>query len=265
MNNDLAKIHYDHYVSEYGKLAADVRKICQTPSDCDYLVSDDDIMNFMYAFKALGQSLESAKSCSLFDWNDLNGFMNEYEFLKYKAWYFTFYDELKEKGGMDEVLDTLDNCSKIVRSNKIDKAYFFSVLEHLGLLENEDKEKDIELAKRELDITDNEQMRHKAPIMKEFINSRFPDLSANADVEEEYEAFEKEAFEARITAFSKKHDLDPEFVRSVLNEYFADRQSINKIVLRERLADKNLPPIKQTAAINSIVTFIGDMYNKFND
>ena len=263
MNNDLLKKQYDHCVSEYGKLTANVRKICSAPSDCEYLVTDDDIMNFMYAFKALGQSFETVKRYPLFNWNDLNGFMSENEFLEYKAWYFTFYDEMKEKGGMDETLNDLDSEPKIARSFKIDKAYFFSMLERCCLFENKDKEKNIELVKRELDITDNEQMRHKAPVMKEFINSRFSDLNPNANVEEEYEAFEKEAFEARITAFSKKHNLDPKFVRSVLNEYFEDKQNINKIVLRERLSDKNLPPIKQTATINSILTFIGDMYNKF--
>lgn len=263
MNNDLAKIHYDHYVSEYGRLAADVRKICQTPSDCDYLVSDEDIMNFMYAFKALGQSLESAKSYSLFDWNDLNEFMSEDEFLDYKAWYFTFYDELKEKGGMDEVLATLDSGYKIVRSNKIDKAYIISVIKRISLHGGEDREKNIELLKREIDHTDNKRMRHKAPIMKEFINILLPALAPDADIEKAYGEFENEVFNTCVAEFSKKHDLDPEFVRSMLNEFFADRQSINKIVLRERLADKNLPPIQQAATINSILTFMGDMYNKF--
>jgi len=66
-----------------------------------------------------------------------------------------------------------------------------------------------------------------------------------------------------VAEFSKKHDLELEFVRSVLNEYFADRQSITKITLYERLSDKNLPLIKQTATINGILTFIGDMYDKF--
>ncbi len=208
MNNDLAKIHYDHYVSEYGKLAANVRKICSAPSDCEYLVSDDDIMNFMYAFKALGQSLESAKSCSLFDWNDLDGFMNEYEFLEYKAWYFTFYDEMKEKGGMDETLNELSNDSKIVRSNKVDKAYIISMLKRVVLCNGEDREKGIEFIKREIDHTDNKQMRHKAPIMKEFISIRFSTLAPDADIEKAYGEFENEVFNTRVAEFSKKHDLE---------------------------------------------------------
>ncbi len=263
MNDDLKKIKYNHYVSEYSKFVTAVREICPTPSDCERLVNDDDIINFMCAFKALGQWLESAKMRSHFDWNDLNGFMGEYEFLEYKAWYFTFYDEMKEKGGMDETLKNLDIEPIIARSFKVDQAYLISMLEQIFDKNDEDNEKDIELVKRELDITDNEHMRHKAPVMKDFINSRFSNLNPDANVEEEYEKFEKETFEKSIAEFSKSHNLDPEFVRSILNEYFADKQSINQIVLHKRLADKNLPLIEQTVTINDFMAFIRDMYEKF--
>lgn len=221
MNDDLMKTQYEHYISEYGKLAAAVRKICPTPIDCDYLVSDDDIMDFMYALKDLGQPLATIKKFSFFSWNDISEFMSGDEFLGYKAWYFTFYDEMKEKGGMDQTLNALDIELKIIRSDKVDKAYIISMLKCVVLRSGKDREMDIELIKREIDLTDNTQMRHKASIMKDFIILRFPNLSPDADIEK---------------------------------EYFADRQSITKITLYERLADKKLPNIKQTSAINSVLT-----------
>lgn len=73
----------------------------------------------------------------------------------------------------------------------------------------------------------------------------------------------REALENSIAEFSKKHDLNAELVRSVVDEYFADKQSVTKIVLRERLAEKKLPLIKQTAVINEIMAFVRDMYDKF--
>lgn len=93
--------------------------------------------------------------------------------------------------------------------------------------------------------------------------SRFANLDPAADVDEEYKVFEKEALENSIAEFSKKHDLNAELVRSVVDEYFADKQSVTKIVLRERLAEKKLPLIKQTAVINEIMAFVRDMYDKF--
>ena len=264
MNDNMLNPKYKQCISEYGKLVADVRKICPAPSDCDYLISDDDIMEFMYALKALGQPLAAMQEFDCFNWNDLSEFMSEHEFLEYKAWYFTFYDEWKEKGGMDEALDALDKNTKIIRSNKIDKAFIISMLERVVRSnDDDDKKMKIELIKYEIDLTDNTQMRHKAPVMKEFISLRLPNLAPDADIEKEYDEFEKEAFEKRIMEFSEKNDLNDELLRAILKEYFASKQSITKITLYERFFNKELPPIKRTTTINRILTFIGDMYNKF--
>ena len=65
----------------------------------------------------------------------------------------------------------------------------------------------IELIKREIDHTDNNQIRNKALIIKEFINSRFPNLAPDADIEKEYEEFEKEAFDTRVSEFSENTTL----------------------------------------------------------
>lgn len=264
MNNDVSEIEYKHYISEYGKYAAVVRKICPTPEDCSNLLSDDEQIDFMRALKSLGRVLASIKNSGLFNLSDLNSIMSEDEYLEYKSWYFTFYDELKEKAGTEYIIQEFDSNNVIARSlEKVDTEYIISMLKHVGLLDEEAKEKNINEIKREIERTDNEQMRHKAPIMKDFINSRFANLDPAADVDEEYRVFEKEALENSIVEFSKRHDLDAELVRSVVDEYFADKQSVTKIVLRERLAEKKLPLIKQTAIINEIMAFVRDMYDKF--
>lgn len=171
-------------------------------------------MDFLLALAPLGRLLVSIKEYSFFDWKDLNEFMSEDEFLDYKAWYFTFYDELRGKDGTDVTFDALSIDSKIVHSNKADKAYIIGMLKHIGLLDNEEvKEKNINEVKREIKRTDNEQMRHKAPIMKDFINSRFANLGPAADFNEEYREFEKDALENSVVEFSKKHYIDTEFVR----------------------------------------------------
>lgn len=265
MNDDVSEIKYKHYIFEYGKYAAAVRKICSSPEDCSNLISDDEQIAFMRALKPLGRVLASIKESSLFNLSDINSIMSEDEYLKYKSWYFTFYDELKEKAGTEYIIQELDSNNVIARSlEKVDIEYIVAMLKHVGFLDNEEtKEKNINEINREIDRTDNEQMRHKAPIMKDFINSRFANLDPVANVDEEYREFEKEALENSIVKFSEKNDLDAEFVRSVVDEYFADKQSVTKIVLRERLAEKKLPLIKQTAVINDIMAFVRDMYDKF--
>ncbi len=264
MNNDVSEIEYKHYIFEYGKYAAAVSKICSAPEECSNLISDEEQVEFMRALKPLGRVLASIKESGLFNLSDINSIMSEDEYLEYKSWYFTFYDELKKKAGAEYIIQELDSDNVIARSlEKVDTEYIISMLKHVGLLDEDVKEKNIDEIKREIERTDNEQMRHKAPIMKDFINSRFSNLDPTADVGEEYREFEKEALENSIVKFSEKHDLDAEFIRSVVDEYFANKRSVTKIVLRERLADKKLPLIKQTAVINDIMAFVRDMYDKF--
>ncbi len=265
MNDNVLEIEYKHYIFEYGKYAAAVRKICSTPEECSNLISDDEQIDFMRALKPLGRVLASIKESGLFNLSDISSIMSEDEYLEYKSWYFTFYDELKEKAGTEYIIQELDSNNVIARSlEKVNTEYIIRMLKHVGLIDEEEvKEKNIDEIKREIERTDNEQMRHKAPIMKDFINSSFANLDPAADVDEEYREFEKEALENSIVKFSEKHDLDVELVRSVVDGYFADKQSITKIVLRERLAEKKLPLIKQTAVINDIMAFVRDMYDKF--
>lgn len=69
--------------------------------------------------------------------------------------------------------------------------------------------------------------------------------------------------ESDISEFAKTNGISPDTVLSILNEYFVDERSITKNKIRERLADMQLPLLKQTKLINAIMVFIKDMYDKF--
>ena len=124
-------------------------------------------------------------------------------------------------------------------------------------------QKSIDLILREIDRSDNEKLRYKSEIMKEFIRSRFFDLDPDEDIIKEYEQYEKEVMEKDVSEFAENNGLTTEMVLSVLNEYFVDERSVTKNKIRERLADLKLPLLKQTKLINAIMVFIKDMYNKF--
>ena len=66
-----------------------------------------------------------------------------------------------------------------------------------------------------------------------------------------------------VTEFAEANGITPDLVLSILNEYFVDERSITKNKIRERLADMQLPLLKQTKLINAILAFIKDMYDKF--
>ena len=263
--NDYLLESYDYYVSEYRKQAEAIRKICPTAADCGYLVNEDEQKEFIIIFRMLAKALATMKTFSKFDWADLELFMDEEEYTEYKSWYLTFYDEqkAKAKAGVKTILADIDFNIELVRTDKINVVYVLNLLKEINRRDKNEMQKSIDLILREIDRSDNEKMRYKSEIMKEFIRSRFFDLDPDEDIVKEYEQYEKEVMEKDVTEFAKANGIAPNIVLSILNEYFVDERSITKNKIRERLADMKLPLLKQTRLINAIMAFVKEMYNKF--
>ena len=263
--NDYLLESYDYYVSEYRKQAEAIRKICPTAADCGYLVNEDEKKEFIIIFRMLAKALATMKTFSKFDWADLELFMDEEEYTEYKSWYLTFYDSVGNDTakGKKTILADIDFSIELVRTDKINVVYVLNLLKEINRKDKNEMQKSIDLILREIDRSDNEKMRYKSEIMKEFIRSRFFDLDPDEDIVKEYEQYEKEVMEKDVTEFAKANGIAPDIVLSILNEYFVDERSITKNKIRERLADMKLPLLKQTRLINAIMAFIKEMYNKF--
>ena len=263
--NDYLLESYEYYVTEYRKQAEAIRKICPTAADCGNLIEEDKQKEFIIIFRMLAKALATMKTFSKFDWADLDLFMDEEEYTEYKSWYLTFYDEqkAKAKAGVKTILADIDFNIELVRTDKINVVYVLNLLKEINRKNKEEMQKSIDLILREIDRSDNEKMRYKSGIMKAFINSRFFDLDPEEDIVKDYEQYEKEVMENDITEFAEANGITPDLVLSILNEYFVDERSITKNKIRERLADMQLPLLKQTKLINAILAFIKDMYDKF--
>ena len=263
--NDYLLESYDYYVSEYRKQAEAIRKICPTAADCGNLINEDEQKEFIIIFRMLAKALATMKTFSKFDWADLELFMDEEEYTEYKSWYLTFYDSVGNDTakGKKTILADIDFNIELVRTDKINVIYVLNLLKEINRRDKNEMQKSIDLILREIDRSDNEKMRYKSEIMKEFIRSRFFDLDPDEDIVKEYEQYEKEVMEKDVTEFAKANGIAPDIVLSILNEYFVDERSITKNKIRERLAGMKLPLLKQTRLINAIMAFIKEMYNKF--
>ena len=263
--NDYLLESYDFYVAEYAKQAEAIHAICQTSDDCGNLIEEDKQKEFIIMFRQLSKALATMKTFSKFDWNDLSDFMSETEYAEYKSWYLTFYDEQKARtqAGKRTILADIDFNIELVRTDKINVVYVLNLLKEINRRDKEEMQKSIDLILREIDRSDNEKMRYKSAIMKEFINLRFFDLDPETDIVKEYEQYEKEVMERDVTIFAAENDIETEIVMTALTEYFVDEKSVTKNRIRELLAAKEFPLLKQIQLINTVLTFLKTMYNKF--
>lgn len=263
--NDYLLETYEYYVSEYRKDVETLRAITLTPDDAGELVDEDRQRMFILAFRGLANVLATLKTFSKFDWEDLNIFMDEEEYMDYKSWYLTFYDEHKKrvKQGTETTLVDVDFEIELVRTDKINVVYILNLLKEINRSNKEEMEKSIDLILREIERSDNEKLRYKQEIMKAFVTSRFFELDENADIEIAFEEYEREVLQSAIEEFAHANEIDEALVSEFLNQYFTDENSLDRETIRNRLLTMKLGLLKTTKLISAILFFVRDMYDKF--
>lgn len=254
---------YEHYVYKYYEKVADLRKIAQTPDDIGHIQSEDDIRAFVFVFRSIAGILSTLKTFSKFDWADLAPALDEDEYSDYKSWYIGLIDGDDDNPHHNVVAD-VDFNIELVRTDKVNVVYILNLLKDINRENKSEMEKSIDLILREIERSDNEKMRYKKDIMKQFIQSRFFELDPNADIQTAYVEFEKEVLNASIEEFATEYKLPVDFVSTTLCQYFTDAKIITKEYLRQGLMEHGITGIlKQTTVTNKILNFMSDCYNKF--
>ena len=262
--NEFLLQSYDYYVAQYRIFAEKIRAIAKTPDDAGHLQSEDDKNRFVLAFRSVAGILGTLKTFSKFDWAQLDVFMDEATYESYKSWYLTFYDELKNPNSSKEsLLVDVDFDIELVRIDKINVVYILNLLKDVNRNDKQKMQESIDLILRDIERSDNEKMRYKKDIMKEFINCKFFELDPDADIIEAYTEYEKQVMQREIEEYAHAHNMRPELVSEILNQYFVEPKMLTKEYLREKFSELNYGLLTLTQAINDIMLFVQHMYDKF--
>ena len=254
---------YDYYVAQYYKQVEELRSIVATPDDAGNLQSEDDIRAFVVSFRTLAGFLSTIKTFSKFDWADLAPALDEDEYADYKSWYLYYYD--KHKGDDKEpILVDVDFNIELVRTDKINVVYILNLLKEVNRKSSDEMAKSIDLILREIERSDNEKMRYKRDIMKNFVTERFFELDPEADIIQAYQEYESEVLQTDIESFATEHSLPNELVSRILHQYFIDTKAVSKEYLRCELSANGIKGLlKITALIAEVQEFLKDCYNRF--
>ncbi len=263
--NEYLLQNYEYYVNQWLNQIPTVRKVAETPEDAGNLQSEDTIRMFILSFRRLSQTLATLKTFSKFSWDDLAIALDEDEYEAYKTWYLYFYDQAGQKNGKEKVpvpID-VDFDIELVRTDRINVIYILNLLKNMHRDSTpEERQRDIDLILREIERSDNEAMRFKKDLMVQFIQTRFFDLPEDADIQKEYEQFEKDSLNAEIEEFSYKNQLDEKIVFGLFSEY-SFNGSITEEEIRSKVGYLNLGLLRLTALIDSIKNFIVELYKKY--
>ena len=263
--NEYLLENYEYYVQKWLDQDPILRKVVPTVDDAGQLQNEDEIRMFIIAFRTMVGLLATLKTFSKFDWADLAVVMDEDEYEGYKSWYMYYRDQQKLINPKVPVPVDVDFDVELVRTDRINVVYILNLLKNTrtkSILSPEQIQANVDLVLRELERSDNESLRAKKSIMREFIETVFYNLDENADIQKAYEDFEARKLDEEIVAYSMEADLQPNVVRELFSDY-SFSGSISEERIRARLADYHFGLLKMTKLTGEVKDFIQNTYNKF--
>lgn len=255
---------YAYYLNQWMNQNVILRKITPDVEAAGQLQSEDEIRMFIMAFRALAKTLATLKTFSKFDWADLGAVMDENEYEGFKSWYLYYKDQTVNPNPKVPVPVDVDFDIELVRTDRINVVYILNLLKNAKThtKTEEEKQQDVDLILREIERSDNESLRLKKEVMRQFILTRFYDLPENADVMEAFNQFEKEQMQADMEEFAFDNQIDFKIVSDLVSAYtFSGNVSEDNI--RERLMAYPLGLLKMTKLTKNVKRFIQDTYKKY--
>jgi type I restriction enzyme, R subunit len=256
---------YDHYIEQFNVGVQTLRAIAAIPNDVNKLISEDDQLDFVKAFRTLIRLLNVSKSFTEFDVSDLN--MDEQTFEDYKSKYLDIYDKVRSRKDDedDSIIEEIDFELELIQRDEINVAYILTLLADLqqgvkDSAEDYQKKKDsiLEIIGKEV------QLRSKRDLIEKFIDERMRTIEADEKIETIFKEFwNQERIEA-VQQLCTEENLKQEAVHQMIANYkFSGKEPLRETVLN---ACNEKPKLLERKKIfDRVVSKLLGIVKKFDD
>ncbi|WP_121968839.1 type I restriction endonuclease subunit R [Leptolyngbya sp. BC1307] len=258
---------YEHYTEQFNEGVQVLRAIATLPNDVNQLISEDDQVEFVKAFRTLIRLLNVSKSFTEFDFSDLN--LDEQTFEDYKSKYLDIYDRTRSPGEEkeDSLIEEIDFELELIQRDNINVAYILKLLGDLQRdIKDDATQADYQQKKASiLELLDKEaQLRGKRDLIEKFIEDRMPAIEPEETVETVFKDFwDQERIEA-VQQLCAAENLN----EAAVNKMIADYKFSGKEPLRETIisACNEKPKLLERKKIfKRVVSQLLTIIHKFDD
>lgn len=258
--DDVLMKSYEEYLQMFKAALVKVKALAATPADVDALVQEEEKQEFVVSFRELTKYLTRLQTFTEFGFDPERLGITEQEYQDYKSKYLRIYDEVKRGGGKESILANVDFLIELMHTDRINVSYIMNLIRNIVFDSNEERDKSIKDIEDEIDRADNEQLRLKANLLKEFLRKVVPTLTNADSVDDSYNAFEQEERTKEIAAFATEVDLPTEAIQRFVQEY-----EYGGLVNQQEISDAvKLPFLQKRAMIQRIIEFITEHTKRFS-
>jgi len=214
---------YEEYVIKFNEAFINLIKIAPSVSSVDSLISEDDKLEFIKAFRELMRLKNILEGFSDFKWSDLS--MSEQMFEDYKSKYLDMYEKIKSERtqGSEKVsiLEDVDFELELIHKDEINVAYILKLLAKYKDSSEDEKQRQRDNISNIL--TNNPQLRSKKELIEKFINENLYSINED-DIEDEFDKFWEEQKDQAYKELCNEENLDCKEVRKVVDKYIYEQR-----------------------------------------
>ncbi|MDX8389955.1 MAG: hypothetical protein R8M38_05630, partial [Mariprofundaceae bacterium] len=248
---------YEDYVRQFNKAFAGLLGIAPTVDSVDGLVTEEDELEFIKAFRELLRVRNVLTTFADFTFDDLA--MNEQSFNDYRSKYLDLYDKVKSGTQKEKVsiLDDVDFELELIHRDEINVTY---IIQLLAKLKEHDDDTATKQRKAILDLVAGDaQLRSKRSLIEKFILENLPNVKNANAVPIAFSEYWDEEKQAALAAICEDEQLSSEKVEAMINQHlFTEITPLRDDVVDAMLSKPKLMQRKRMAqcALDKIMGFV---------
>lgn len=184
-------------------------------------MSEEAQREFVISFRELSKIKSILTTFSEFSWVDVEEALTCQNYEDYKSRYLTLYENVKtERNGQKvSILEDIDFAIEVIQTDKINVTYIMNLLRNVDTMDKKQRAKDLEHIKKELDRTDNPELRRKVDLIRAFIDRVMPNIEHSDSVDEAFAIFESEQRNKEIVDFANTQNISADFLKQSISDY----------------------------------------------
>jgi type I restriction enzyme R subunit len=221
---------YEDYTAKFDEAFEHLIAITPTTDSVNDLVSEDDELEFIKAFRNLMRIKNILSAFSDFKWEDVQ--MSEQLFEDFKSKYLDLYDKVKSDHQKEKVsiLEDVDFELELIHRDEINVNYIIQLLIKL----KSQTQKDTTKAEQEIFnlLSTETTLRSKRELIERFIQENLPVIVDTDDIQNEFDKFWNAEQQKAFSKLVAEENLSADKTEKLIEDYlFAEREPLRDEVL----------------------------------
>ncbi|NVK30123.1 MAG: type I restriction endonuclease subunit R [Gammaproteobacteria bacterium] len=248
---------YEDHLKQFEEALTRLKEITPSVDSVDELLTEEDELAFITAFRALMRAKNALECFSDFSFEDTA--IDEQEFVDYASKYHDLREKVNAQNKAEKVsiLDDIDFELELITRDTINVSYIIRLLAELV---NETGDAAERKRKAILNSLQTERQLHsKRELIEQFINTSYQSINDASMVEDAFESFWEIEKKKAISNLCEEESLDPDGLDSVLSNYlFTEKAPLRDDVIGIMTKRPGLRERKTVAqrVIEKIVDFV---------